>query len=158
MKFPGLISGCTLDWFHPWPKDALRAVSAHFLSEYKLSCTDEVKTELIEVMGDVQDNVSDACFNYYNRFRRQCYVTPRSYLCYIEAYKSIYQQELENIQILAFRMSNGLNKLIDAAAQVDDLRQVLIKNQEEIAVKNVQVEKVSSMLYFRGICVLNTLV
>lgn len=41
-------------------------------------------------------------------------------------------------------MSNGLNKLIDAAAQVDVLRKELEKTQEEIATKNVQVEAVSN--------------
>ena len=45
---------------------------------------------------------------------------------------------------MAFRMSSGLSKLVDAAAQVDDLRKVLEKNQAEIAVKNVQVEEVSN--------------
>ncbi|OXU30794.1 hypothetical protein TSAR_013179 [Trichomalopsis sarcophagae] len=142
LKFPGLISGCTMNWFFRWPKDALCAVSAHFLAKYELKCSDDVKTQLIEVMGDVQDNVSDACIEYFNRFRRQCYVTPRSFLCFIESYKVVYQQNLDEINVLAFRMSNGLNKLVDAAAQVDDLRKVLVKNQEEIVVKNVQVEAI----------------
>lgn len=131
-----------MNWFFRWPKDALIAVGYHFLKRYKVVCTDEVKTQLIEVMGDVQDNVNDACTEYFNRFRRQCYVTPRSFLCYIEAYKVVYKHNLIEINKLAFSMSNGLNKLIDAAAQVDDLRKVLVKNQEEIAVKNVQVEAV----------------
>lgn len=42
-------------------------------------------------------------------------------------------------------MSSGLNKLIDAAAQIDVLRQELEKNQEEIAAKNVQVEAVNNI-------------
>lgn len=49
--------------------------------------------------------------------------------------------------MLASRMSSGLNKLIDAAAQVDVLRKELEKNQEEIAAKNVQVEAVSIEIY-----------
>lgn len=139
-----------MNWFFRWPKDALCAVSAHFLAKYELKCSDEVKVQLIEVMGDVQDNVSDACMEYFNRFRRQCYVTPRSFLCFIESYKAVYQQNLDEINVLAFRMSNGLNKLVDAAAQVDDLRKVLVKNQEEIVVKNVQVEAVS-LIHFETV-------
>lgn len=50
--------------------------------------------------------------------------------------------------MLASRMSSGLNKLIDAAAQVDMLRHELEKTQEEIAAKNVQIEAVSNTLYF----------
>lgn len=83
-----------------------------------------------------------------NRFRRQVYVTPRSFLTFLDSYKTVYKQRLDNINILASRMSNGLNKLIDAAAQVDVLRKELEKNREEIAVKNVQVEAVSVSQYF----------
>lgn len=49
---------------------------------------------------------------------------------------------MDNINTLAFRMSSGLSKLVDAAAQVDELRKILEKNQQEIAEKNVQVEAV----------------
>ncbi|KAJ8670776.1 hypothetical protein QAD02_002035, partial [Eretmocerus hayati] len=142
LKFPGLISGCVVDWFFRWPKDALCAVSYHFLGKYQIMNPDDIKEQLIEIMGDVQDCVNDSCAEYYNRFRRQCYVTPKSFMTFIEAYKVLYKQRVENIEMLAYRMKNGLNKLVDAAAQVDDLRVVLVKNQEEIAVKNIQVEAI----------------
>ncbi|XP_043247781.1 dynein axonemal heavy chain 8 [Colletes gigas] len=142
LKFPGLISGCTINWFWRWPRDALYAVGEHFLKKFKVICTPEVKLQLIEVMGDVQDDVNDICTEYYDRFRRQVYVTPKSFLTFLEGYKALYKQRLDNINTLAFRMSNGLNKLVDAAAQVDELRKVLEKNQQEIAEKNVQVEAI----------------
>lgn len=70
------------------------------------------------------------------------YVTPKSFLTFLSGYKTLYKQRLDNINTLAFRMSSGLSKLVDAAAQVDELRKVLEKNQQEIAEKNVQVEAV----------------
>lgn len=76
------------------------------------------------------------------RFRRQTYVTPKSFLVFLTGYKEIYEQNLNNINMLAVRMSNGLSKLVDAAIQVDELRKILEKNLQEIAVKNIQVEAV----------------
>ena len=77
-----------------------------------------------------------------SRFRRQVYVTPKSFLTFLSGYKLLYKQRLDNINTLSYRMSSGLSKLVDAAAQVDELRKVLEKNQQEIAEKNVQVEAV----------------
>lgn len=67
MKFPGLISGCTMDWFAKWPKDALIAVSHHFLHNFEIVCTPEVKKELVVLMADVQNHVALVCGLYFDR-------------------------------------------------------------------------------------------
>lgn len=35
-KFPALVNCCTIDWFQPWPEDALLAVATTFLGEMQL--------------------------------------------------------------------------------------------------------------------------
>lgn len=67
MQFPALVSGCTVDWFQPWPKDALVQVASHFLSEFDIECTQEVKGELVNALGTIQDIVSATSTEYFQR-------------------------------------------------------------------------------------------
>lgn len=39
LKFPGLISGSTMDWFQKWPKEALIQVASHFLADFHVSAS-----------------------------------------------------------------------------------------------------------------------
>ena len=67
LKFPGLISGCTMDWFSRWPRDALIAVSQHFLSTFNIVCTTKTKEQLVQMMGSVHDTVAQLCVDYFDR-------------------------------------------------------------------------------------------
>lgn len=67
LKFPGLISGCTIDWFQRWPKDALIAVADYFLSEFKIVASDKIRQEIIYTMGSTHDGVAQGCAEYFQR-------------------------------------------------------------------------------------------
>ncbi|KAK3588114.1 hypothetical protein CHS0354_012171 [Potamilus streckersoni] len=142
LKFPGLISGCTMDWFSKWPKDALIAVSSHFLANFSIHCTKEIKEQIVNSMGVVHDNVAQECVEYFQRYRRQTHVTPKSYLSFLDGYLSLYQSKYEEIGELARRMNTGLQKLIEASASVDKLSKELVVKEKELAVANLKADKV----------------
>ncbi len=142
LKFPGLISGCTMDWFQRWPKDALVAVSKHFIQNFDIVSTATARGELVIAMGEFHDQVAESCAEYFNRFRRQTHVTPKSYLSFLAGYKKIYAEKKAEIGLLAERMNTGLQKLIDATLAVNELSKVLVEKEKELAVANAKAEEV----------------
>ncbi|XP_019405170.1 PREDICTED: dynein heavy chain 8, axonemal [Crocodylus porosus] len=142
LKFPGLISGCTMDWFNRWPKEALVAVASYFLSEFNMVCSTSVKARVVETMGLFHDIVSESCDNYFQRYRRRAHVTPKSYLSFINGYKEVYADKLENINEQAERMQIGLSKLMEASESVAKLSQELAVKEKELAAASIKADKV----------------
>jgi dynein heavy chain len=141
-QFPGLINGCTVDWFLPWPVDALTAVAGKFVSGFDMACPDEVKKSLVPHMGQVHQFVTSACTEYFEKYRRRVYVTPKSYLSFIAGYKDLYTKKLQEVQGLSDKIKNGLSKLLQAKSDVNIMK-------AELAVKNAdlaEAQRVSANL------------
>lgn len=57
-----------MDWLTSWPTDALTGVSTHFIKDFDVKCSPEVKLQLIDVMGVIHDAVSLKCNEYFQRY------------------------------------------------------------------------------------------
>ena len=142
LKFPGLISGCVIDWFQKWPEDARVAVSRHYLQNFEVLCSPEVKEQVIDIMSWIHETVSEACVAYFDRFRRTTFVTPKSLISFLESYKKLYKDKQVNIVVMSERMSSGLGKLDEAGASVSILKKDLVEMNKVIAVATEEAEVV----------------
>ena len=140
-NFPGLINGCTIDWFLPWPQDALIAVSTKYIGDFSMACGDEVKALLQEHMGHVHTAVTQACKEYFEKFRRNVYVTPKSYLSFIDGYRSLYQKKLDDVNVLADKINSGLSKLFEAKSDVKKMQVELTQKNKDLAEAQKSSEK-----------------
>ncbi|XP_039952580.1 dynein heavy chain 8, axonemal [Bactrocera tryoni] len=142
LKFPGLISGCVIDWFQKWPEDARVAVSRHYLKDFAIVCAPEVKESVIDLMSWIHETVSEACVSYFERFRRTTFVTPKSLISFLQSYKTLYKDKQVNIITMSDRMSSGLDKLDEAGAAVSVLKKELIEMNKVIAIATEEAEEV----------------
>ena len=148
-KFPSLFSSCTIDWFLPWPEAALVSVSSKFLTGFDIDCTAEVKSEIERHMGKVHDLVTEVCDIYFQRMRRYVYVTPKSYLAFIDQYKQVYKTKFDGVTVEEQNIKKGLERLREAAEGVEELKidlkkeEVKLKEASEITdrlLKDLEVE------------------
>ncbi|XP_077138122.1 dynein axonemal heavy chain 8 isoform X2 [Ranitomeya variabilis] len=142
LKFPALISGCTMDWFSQWSMQDLLEVSGHCLSGFQIACSSEVKSHVIEAMGVIHDKMSEICASYFHRFRRRTYVTAKSYLSFINGYKSIYAEKWKHITEQAELMNKGLFKLAEANESVRMFFKDLVVKERELSLASVNADKV----------------
>ena len=134
-KFPALFNACTIDWFLSWPEEALVSVSHSFLDEFFIDVGSEshIKVQLEAHMGRVHDMVTQVCGLYFERMRRHVHVTPKSYLSFIDLYKSVYNVKYSDLNTEEKNIRRGLEKLQEAAAGIAILKEELAKEEVKLA-------------------------
>jgi dynein heavy chain, axonemal len=145
-KFPGIISCPTIDWFLPWPSDALVALSKAFIQNYHIECTSDVKLGLMTHMGMVHSMVTEVCEEYFLKMRRRVYQTPKSYLSFIQNFTNLYGVKLAELKVKEGRVNLGLQKLIQGAKDVEDMKKVLADEQVKLDVATQETNKMLESL------------
>ncbi|KAH8056491.1 dynein light chain binding protein [Aureococcus anophagefferens] len=144
-RFPGIISSPTIDWFLAWPEEALVAVSRGFIGNFEMSCSSEIKDNLMTHMGMVHNCVhkltTDVCSEYFEKLRRAVYQTPKSYLSFIQSYTKMYKLKLAELEDKEGRVKLGLEKLKQGARDVEDMKGVLAEEDKKLAVATEETNK-----------------
>jgi dynein heavy chain len=127
-NFPALINCTVIDWFQPWPHEALVSVAGRFLAD--VPNIDEALLENLQFhCAFAHMAVNDASGAYFNEDRRYNYTTPKSYLELISLYKSMLEQKRLDLKHAKERLENGVDKIAQASAQVADLQANLKEEQ-----------------------------
>ena len=129
-QFPALVNSTVIDWFFPWPKDALLNVATRFLEEEDLG-DKAVREAIIKFMPISFENVNKLSGKLYEMERRYVYTTPKSFLELIKLFKSMLQQKRDNLLKNRERYESGLIKLRETAEQVAII-------EEEVKVKQIE--------------------
>jgi dynein heavy chain len=145
IKFPVLFSACTIIWLLPWPEDALISVATGFFKAKKNLTVDgksEHVSQLYNLMGSIHNSIQIVCEMYAIKMKRFVYVTPKSYLCFIEEYIKIYVQKKLDIMTKESIINNGLSKLDEASEDIKAKNKILeVKMVEVELIKKSVIEQ-----------------
>lgn len=138
--FPSLVNCTTVDWFHPWPDDALSSVATRFLE--KIEALDEtMKASLAQECVVVHQSVLRWSDIFLERLRRHVYSTPKSYLDLIHLYTEMLSEKREEKMKVQKRLVVGLDKLQEANSVVSSLQEELTALQPILAQKKVETDE-----------------
>lgn len=74
--------------------------------------------------------------------RRSVFVTPKSYLTFIEAFKKLYREKFEELDKAEKNFKIGLQKIKEAKTDIESLEKILTKEEEKVSIKKEEVEKI----------------
>ena len=137
-KFPAIFSAANINWFLPWPEDALTAVGSTFLSKFEIDTPPPSRQALYEWLGSAHAAVNEVCSLYYQVMRRRVYVTPKNFLCLIDFYRQLYAEKYAEVNLLERSVNVGLTKLNEAAADVEKLKIDLRVEEQNLKVAEVE--------------------
>ena len=147
--FPTLVNCTTIDWFLPWPEEALRTTAIKtFQSIAELD--EKYKEGVVKLCVDMQQRVRELSTRFYQELRRFFYVTPTSYLELLSTFKRLLGERIEKIKGLISGYETGLEKIKKAEEDVNvmkielnDLKPILqVKTEENLKMlQNLQKEQ-----------------
>jgi dynein heavy chain len=138
-KFPALVNCTAIDWFFPWPHEALLRVASRFLAEEKIG--DDQQRELItQFMAFSHEKVNMVGEKYREIQKRYSYTTPKSYLELIKLYKFMLKDKRNGIKIKKSRLEMGIEKLKQTTNNVSKLEKQLMEQKVAVEEKKKDAE------------------
>ncbi|XP_051490092.1 dynein axonemal heavy chain 10 [Apus apus] len=138
-NFPGLVNNTGIDWFMPWPPQALYAVAQSFVENNKRIPSESSKS-VVEHMVMVHESVGDFSRRFMQKLRRRNHVTPKNYLDFINNYQKLLEEKHQFILAQCKRLDGGLVKLKEASIQLVELNKKLAEQRIVLAEKSAACE------------------
>merc|ERR1712080_383790 len=97
-------------------------------------------------MGNVHLMVNTVCDMYYLKMRRWNYVTPKSFLSYLEAYKKLYVVKYKELDDIEKNYKIGLSKIAEASVTIANMEVVLKEEEKKLIEAAEKTEKLLTHL------------
>lgn len=144
-KFPALVSCSVIDWFQPWPKQALFAVGQKFMNEVEIKL-DTVRAAIERFLPFSFAVVQELAEKFLNMDRRFVYMTPKSYLELLKLYGGLLEDKRRLQDQGIERLGNGLTKLNETAKVVSKLQVDLAVMVEDAEKKKETAEGIAEVV------------
>jgi dynein heavy chain, axonemal len=144
-KFPAIVNCTVIDWFQPWPHEALASVGRRFMANVDLGA--KPIREVIETFLPYSFTKVNEIANKFKKVeRRFVYTTPKSFLELLKLYGTLLNKKRSEADMSIDRLSNGLLKLRETAEAVTQIEADLKISLEEADQKKTIAEGIAEVV------------
>ncbi|KAM6166251.1 LOW QUALITY PROTEIN: dynein axonemal heavy chain 14 [Erethizon dorsatum] len=139
--YPAMISTCTIDWYQKWPEDALLMVANSFLKEkVNPEKRENLKEKFAPTCVQIHQSMEDLHKRYFEETGSHYYVTPSSYLQFMETFAHLLRSREEGMHRKRDRFCLGISTMLEATKLVRDMQEDLLILGSQIEQKTKEVE------------------
>jgi dynein heavy chain len=138
--FPSLVNCCTIDWFMPWPEEALRSVAMDKMTVKDMGLGEHLSS-VVDMFKVVHQVVEQRSEDFLNMLGRRNYVTPTSYLELLSTYIGTLGVQRKRVAGLRDRLGNGVEKISSTKVQVAAMQEQLTALQPVLKVTQGEVDE-----------------
>ncbi len=131
-SFPGMITATYIEWYQPWPTEALAKVADAFIMD---DCVlEDISSIVVEHVVHTHTAVMKYADQFVREMRRHYAVTPADYVNFIGNYQKELKDSSREIKVKTNHLKGGLEKLTEAVLTVDII-------QAELSEKKIIVDE-----------------
>ncbi|XP_039385897.1 dynein heavy chain 14, axonemal isoform X4 [Mauremys reevesii] len=146
--YPSIVNCSTIDWYDNWPEEALLHVAKIYFSHEDICDDSENLTNTVaQVCVEIHKSASTTTEKYLKETKRHYYITPNSYLQFIDTFSSILQSTKKKSLFNRACFYNGLTKLLEATSLVAEMQEELLTLGPQIEQKSKEIEELVEKLH-----------
>ncbi|XP_058025838.1 dynein axonemal heavy chain 14 [Ahaetulla prasina] len=145
--YPAIVNCCTVDWYENWPEEALCHVAKSYFSQSETFRNENLRDILIPMTVNIHKNASIIIEKYLKKTKRHYYITPKSYLQFINTFSTILRTTKEKMLSERACYNSGLTKILDATSQIANMQNELLVLGPQIESKSKEIEALVAKLH-----------
>lgn len=144
-KFPAIVNCTVIDWFQPWPEEALLSVARKFTDQLELG-DDETRDSVVRFMPFSFSKVNECSQLILEQERRYVYTTPKSFLELIKLFSSMLNKTRDQLLDQKEKYELGVVKLKETGEVVGKLEEELKTFMVEVEAKKVVADEQAAIV------------
>eukprot|EP01041_Mallomonas_annulata_P001785 gene1785-3464_t len=144
-KFPAIVNCTVIDWFQPWPYEALFSVGKRFMANVDLGAPG-IRAAIEGFLPYSFTEVNKMAAKFKQIERRHVYTTPKSFLELLKLYGVLLGRKRHEADSAIDRLANGLLKLRETSEAVTQIEADLKISLEEADQKRTVSEGIAEVV------------